>query len=181
MLNAEVVADSIQGEYDAVRDANPNEDDAEWNGADQMAEELRTDPSVGFVFTADLRSATKWTYTRVETDVPADVADDDIRSAALDEALAAAPSMAPAVLLEASKPDGVVADDDAEGAEDAAAAVDDAEAAEGSEMVEETGHPLPDAVTQAPVVAAAKEPVAVPPAVPSAAEPSKQPLRCFLL
>ena len=171
MLNAEVVADSIQGEYDAVRDANPNEDDAEWNGADQVAEDLRTDPSVGFVFTADLGSTTKWTYTRVETDVPAGVADDDIRSAALDEALAAAPSMAPAVLLEASKPDGVVAvDEEVEGAEEDTVAA-----------VEETGHPLPDAVAQSPAVAAVKEPAAVPPAVPSAAEPSKPLLRCFLL
>jgi hypothetical protein len=183
MLNAEVVADAIQGEYDAVRDANPA-DNAEWDGADQVADELRTDPSVGFVFTADLRSAAKWTYARVETDVPADVSDADIRSNALDEALAAAPSTAPPVLLTASEPEGAVA-------ADTAALVDDAEAMEGSEpeieteTVEETGLPLPvtlapAAAAKEPVTTAAKEP-ALPLVVPSAAEFQKPPLRSFLL
>jgi len=190
MLNAEVVADVIQGEYDAVRDANPA-DNAEWDGADQVADELRTDPSVGFVFTADLRSAAKWTYTRVETDVPADVADADIadadiRSSALDEALAAAPSTAPPVLLAASEPEGTVA-------ADTAALVDDAEAMEGSEpeieteteTVEETGLPLPvtlapAAAAKEPVTTAAKEPAA-PSVVPSAIDSQKPLLRSFLL
>jgi hypothetical protein len=182
MLNAEVVADAIQGEYDAVRDANPA-DNAEWDGADQVADELRTDPSVGFVFTADLRSAAKWTYARVETDVPADVADADIRSNALDEALAAAPSAAPPVLLAASEPQGTVAD--------TAALVDDAEAMEGSEpeteteTVEETGLSLPvtlapSAAAKEPVTTAAKEP-ALPFVAPSAADSQKPPLRSFLL
>jgi len=180
MLNAEVVADAIQGEYDAVRDANPA-DNAEWDGADQVADELRTDPSVGFVFTADLRSAAKWTYARVETDVPADVADADIRSNALDEALAAAPSTAPPVLLEASRPDETFT-------QDTGALVDDAEAMEGAEMeteiVEETGLPLP--ATAAPAAAkelvttAAKEPAA-PTGVPSATDSQKPLLRSFLL
>jgi hypothetical protein len=186
MLNAEVVADAIQGEYDAVRDANPA-DTAEWDGADQVADELRTDPSVGFVFTADLRSAAKWTYTRVETDVPGDVADADIRSNALDEALAAAPSTAPPVLLEASKPETAAA-------EDTAAVVDDAEAMEGSEpetetetveTVEGAGLSLPvtlapAAAAKEPVTTAAKEPAA-PSVVPSAADSQKPLLRSFLL
>jgi len=186
MLNAEVVADAIQGEYDAVRDANPA-DIAEWDGADQVADELRTDPSVGFVFTADLRSAAKWTYARLETDVPADVADADIadadiRANALDEALAAAPSTAAPVLLAASGPEETVA-------QDTAAAVDDAESMEETEteteIVEEAGLSLP--VTLAPAVAA-KEPVttaakepAAPSVVPSAAESQKPALRSFLL
>jgi hypothetical protein len=202
MLNAEVLADAIQGEYNAVRDANP-EDDADWDVADQVADELRTDPSVGFVFTADLRSGTKWTYTEVETDVPAAVADDDIRSSALDEALAAGPSQAAPVLLEVSGPDGTLAALD-QGV-DVAAAVDDAEATEGTETgmamemepEPETGNelaapglPLPASVTAVP----AKEPVkaaaietavqtiqTVPSGASVAADSAKSPLRCFLL
>lgn|GEM_PF-3958296 len=202
MLNAEVVADAIQGEYNAVRDANP-EDNAEWNDADQVADDLRTDPSVGFVFTADLRSGTTWTYTQVETDLPSDVADDDIRAGALDEALAAAPSMAPAVLLESSGPEDEIATA-VEAAADTAAAIDDAEAAEGMEGMEietETvtegvgeltapGLPRPATVTVPaqgePVKAAAIDPtIPVIPVVPSetsvAADSAKSPLRCFLL
>ncbi len=189
MLNAEVVADAIQGEYDAVRDANPANpanpaDIAEWDGADQVADELRTDPSVGFVFTADLRSAAKWTYTHVETDVPADVADDDIRANALDEALAAAPSTAAPVLLAASEPQGTVA-------ADTAALVDDAESMEGTEpeteteTIEEAGLSLavtlaPAAAAKKPVTTAAKEPAA-PSVTPAAADSQKPALRSFLL
>jgi len=182
MLNAEVVADAIQGEYDAVRDANP-EDDDEWNDADQVADELRTDPSVGFVFTADLRSGTRWTYTQVETDVPADVADDDIRASALDEALAAGPSMAPAVLLETSEPEEAVTA--VEVVADTAAAVDDAEATEGTgleteieaetEETETVEEPLAAPAKEEPAKAAAKDPAV---AVSDSLKPL---LRSFLL
>lgn len=179
MLNAEVVADAIQGEYDAVRDANPG-DDAEWNGADEVADELRTDPSVGFVFTADLRSATKWTYTQVETDLPADVADDDIRSGALDEALAAGPSLGTPVLIEASEPDGTVAVfGGSEGGADIAAAMDDAEALEGdpetepeTAALEEPGLPQPTLIVPSVPSVLAKAP---------APDSLKPPLRSFLL
>jgi hypothetical protein len=131
------------------------------------------------------------------------VADDDIRSSALDEALAAGPSQAAPVLLEVSGPDGTLAALD-QGV-DVAAAVDDAEATEGTETgmamemepEPETGNelaapglPLPASVTAVP----AKEPVkaaaietavqtiqTVPSGASVAADSAKSPLRCFLL
>jgi hypothetical protein len=69
MLNASVLGDSIQGEYAAVRDANP-EDAPEWNAADEVVENLSTDESVGFVFTTDLKTVQQWSYTEEPTDLP---------------------------------------------------------------------------------------------------------------
>jgi hypothetical protein len=175
MLNAEVVADAIQGEYDAIRDANPA-DDAEWNGADQVAEDLRTDPSVGFVFSVDLQTAKQWSYTRVETDVPDEVADADIpadRPPALDEVLAAGRTTAVPVLIESAEPQVANATDTADTAD-----ADDPEAIE--DMATEIEGPaasvaLETVAQEAPAVqdAAAKLPAAS--AVLSAAGPQKLP------
>lgn len=174
MLNAEVVADAIQGEYDAVRDANPA-DDAEWTGADQVADDLRTDPSVGFVFAADLGTDKQWSYTRVETDVPGEVADADIpadRLSALDEVLAAGRSTAAPVLVESSEPEPeAVAADDPEAMEtmEAAETMEDAEMAEA-----EDGAVVPEA-PKATAVAGAPQKVSKP------STPAMTSMRSFLL
>jgi hypothetical protein len=101
VLSASVAADTIEGEYDAIREANPA-DAPEWNETDAAVGDLRTDPSVGFVFTTDLKTVEQWSYTGVETDVPDQVADADIPKGpgALDEALAAGRSMAAPILVE---------------------------------------------------------------------------------
>jgi hypothetical protein len=187
MLNAEVVADAIQGEYDAVRDANPA-DDAEWNGADQVAEDLRTDPSVGFVFSVDLQTAKQWSYTRVETDVPDEVADADIpadRPPALDEVLAAGRTTAVPVLVASSEPEAANAANSANNADtDDPEAMEDMEVAEPAEAgVEEPAVPAaPETVakaakdSEAPTVLPAVDPQKL--AKPSMLKP---PMRSFLL
>jgi hypothetical protein len=182
MLNAEVVADAMQGEYDAVRDANPA-DDAEWDGADQVADDLRTDPSVGFVFSADLGTGEKWSYAKVETDVPGEVADADIPAgpSLLDDALAAGRTTAAPVLVEPAAPAP-------EGAVDASEAMEEAEMAEAAETAEaepadQPAAPAPKAVQEAAVAAAEAQKLPEPPRPPmSPPSPlSPPPLRCFLL
>jgi hypothetical protein len=180
-LNASVAADTIQGEYDAIREANPA-DAPEWNEADTMVEELTTDASVGFVFTTDLKTVQQWSYTNVETDLPADVADADIpgkRAPArglLDEALADA-RQGPAspvieepeaeevsfVTVEPGGDDEMLAADDPDG-------VEDAEAAEAEEPAtfEEPATPTASASPASPQVT-------------SLPDSPKPPLRCFLL
>jgi hypothetical protein len=66
LLNASVAGDTIQGEYAAIRDANPG-DEPEWNDADQVVTDLSTDESVGFVFTTDLSTVQQWSYTSERT------------------------------------------------------------------------------------------------------------------
>jgi len=70
LLNASVAGDTIQGEYAAIRDANPG-DEPEWNDADQVVTDLSTDESVGFVFTTDLSTVQQWSYTSERTDLTA--------------------------------------------------------------------------------------------------------------
>ena len=162
VLGASVAADAIQGEYDAVRTANPD-DEPEWNATDAAVGDLRTDSSVGFVFTTDLKTVQQWSFVREETDVPAGGADDDVPGApaapgALDEALKDT-----AVLAGEADPD----------------TTDEMEEAEAEEMAadEEPAGPIvsnaPAAVPAVPVVPAAS---------PAPAQDlPKPPLRGFLL
>jgi len=69
LLNASVASDTIQGEYAALREANPV-DDPEWSDADQIMTDLSTDESVGFVFTTDLQTVQQWSYTGERTALP---------------------------------------------------------------------------------------------------------------
>lgn len=68
LLNASVAGDAIQGEYAAIRDANPA-DEPEWNDADQVVTDLSTDESVGFVFVTDLETVQQWSYTGERTNL----------------------------------------------------------------------------------------------------------------
>lgn len=70
LLNASVAGDAIQGEYAAIRDANPA-DEPEWNDADQVVTDLSTDESVGFVFVTDLETVQQWSYTGERTNLTA--------------------------------------------------------------------------------------------------------------
>jgi hypothetical protein len=73
MLNASVLSDTMAGEYAATRAANPA-DDPEWNDADQEVEQIQTDASVGFVFTANLDTLDgiqQWSLVEGGTDLPA--------------------------------------------------------------------------------------------------------------
>lgn len=70
LLNASVAGDTLQGEYAAIRDANPA-DEPEWNDADQVVTDLSTDESVGFVFTTDLQTVQQWSYTGERTNLTA--------------------------------------------------------------------------------------------------------------
>lgn len=174
-LNASVVADTIQGEYAAIREANPA-DAPEWNATDNAVEELSTDASVGFVFTTDLKTVQQWSYTREETDLPAEVADSDIPGSrapargALDEALAAARrSPAPPVVAEP-----VVGEPDADEASgEAMLAGDDPDAMEDAEAAEDEV-PAPVEAPAAPVASASPQMTSLPDA-------QKPPLRGFLL
>jgi hypothetical protein len=70
LLNASIAGDAIQGEYAALREANPL-DEPEWNDADQVVTDLSTDESVGFVFVTDLETVQQWSYTGERTNLTA--------------------------------------------------------------------------------------------------------------
>ena len=84
LLDASVLADTIVGEWDATRGANPA-DDPQWRAADDAVESLATDDSVGYVFTLDLDAVQGWKYTQETTPLTAPAAAPGL----LDEALAA--------------------------------------------------------------------------------------------
>jgi hypothetical protein len=144
--------------------------------------DLRTDPSVGFVFTTDLKTVQQWSYTGVETDVPDEVADADIPKGpgALDEALAAGRSTAVAVLIEShatEATDEVDETDQTDETDETAAEPADDDGPEAMEAAEtEAEEPLVEK-TAAPVL---KDAPAVPVAVPPALAPPP-PMRGFLL
>jgi hypothetical protein len=73
LLNASILADTIEGEYAATRDAQPA-DDPQWNDADRVVEQIQTDSSIGFVFTTNLDAVEAWSWTEEETDLPDAVA-----------------------------------------------------------------------------------------------------------
>jgi hypothetical protein len=70
LLNASIAGDAVQGEYTAIRDANPG-DEPEWSDADQVVTDLSTDESVGFVFVTDLETVQQWSYTGERTNLTA--------------------------------------------------------------------------------------------------------------
>jgi len=179
-LNASVVTDTIQGEYDAIREANPA-DAPEWNETDTLVEELSTDASVGFVFTTDLKTIQQWSYTNEETDLPADIADADIPGrraparGALDEALAAARRSPASPAIEEPQADEVsfVA---AEPGGDETLTADDEDATEDTETAddEEPAAVEEPATTMTPMAPASPQMTSLP-------DSPKPPLRSFLL
>lgn len=72
MLDASVLSDTIQGEWDGTRSL-AEEDGPEWQEADQVVEDLYTDPDVGFVFTTNLDSVEAWSYVEEESPLPEEI------------------------------------------------------------------------------------------------------------
>jgi hypothetical protein len=171
MLDASVTDDTIEGEYDALRDAHPA-DEPQWNDADRVVENLRTDPSVGFVFTSDLKTVQQWAYTDVETDLPEDSSPAEV--------LAATPSPAVTVLEESAEPESL--EEMEPETEDAGMLSAPGESDPGESDLSE-----PDLSEPEPAAAAPSEPAALPaPAVKAPAPPAPAPLatpppRGFLL
>lgn len=81
MLDASVLSDTIRGEWYGTRALHPAGGE-DWVQADDAVEEIYTDESVGFVFTAELDVETdtdtgavqSWSYVEEETDLPEEVA-----------------------------------------------------------------------------------------------------------
>jgi hypothetical protein len=74
LLEASVLSDAIRGEWYGTRAVHPTAQE-DWVQADDAVEELYTDESVGFVFTAELGSGTVqgWSFTEEETDLTEEI------------------------------------------------------------------------------------------------------------
>ena len=74
LLDASVLSDAIRGEWYGTRAIHPTAQ-ADWVQADDTVEELYTDESVGFVFTAELGSGNVqgWSFTEEETDLTEEI------------------------------------------------------------------------------------------------------------
>ena len=79
LLEASVLSDTIRGEWYGTRAVHPTAQ-ADWVQADDTVEEIYTDESVGFVFTAELGSGTvqSWSFTEEETDLSEEIAREDL-------------------------------------------------------------------------------------------------------
>jgi hypothetical protein len=76
-LDASVATDSIRGAWYGARAAHSTEEEG-WSEADQVVSDITTDESVGFVFTSDLNAVQDWSFVEEETDVPEEIAQEDL-------------------------------------------------------------------------------------------------------
>ncbi|HYU33534.1 MAG TPA: hypothetical protein VEW48_15375 [Thermoanaerobaculia bacterium] len=97
-LDASVATDSIRGAWYGARAAHTADEEG-WAEADEVVSEITTDDSVGFVFTADLKSVQDWSFVETETDVPADIAQAADLQADTEEATVA-PEMPEGIVLD---------------------------------------------------------------------------------
>ena len=79
LLEASVLSDAIRGEWYGTRAVNPTARE-DWIQADDTIEQIYTDDSVGFVFTAELGSGAVqgWDFVEEETDLSAEIAREEI-------------------------------------------------------------------------------------------------------
>ena len=72
LLDASILSDTIRGEWYGTRAVHPTAQE-DWVQADDTVEEIYTDESVGFVFTAELGSGNvqSWSFAEEETEIQA--------------------------------------------------------------------------------------------------------------
>jgi hypothetical protein len=72
-LDASVATDSIRGAWYGARATHGAHEEG-WAEADQVAADITTDESVGFVFTTDLQAVQDWSFVEEETEIPEEIA-----------------------------------------------------------------------------------------------------------
>jgi len=134
-LDASVATDSIRGAWYGARAAHTADEEG-WAEADEVVSEITTDDSVGFVFTADLKTVQGWSFVETETDLPAGLAqaDPEADTAEPEEATTAPEASAEVILDEKQGEDETV---EAESEEPAEATAPEESQPEGT--VEELG------------------------------------------